>query len=138
MSKRLKVAGIFILLPIVAFAQGSNFDSEWSKSFAVELNNIRKMNGLPELEYSILLSRQSYAYSKSMSRRFKGQPQLEHAQSHWLFIKLYDGECISYGDDPLNQWLNSLPHRRIMMDRSMKKIGVSCYGEYCTLRVKRD
>lgn len=140
---RLKVAGIILLLPIVALAQRSDFDSQWSKEFAVELNNIRKRNGLAELEYCTSLSRQSYSYSKSMSRRFKGKPRLQHAASRFLWIKKYDGEVIAFNSsehDPqsiLNQWMSSPPHRRILLDRTSSRIGASGSKGYFVARVKK-
>jgi uncharacterized protein YkwD len=130
---------LIVSLPLIGHSQQPHFDVDWSKSFVVELNQIRESNSLPPLHFSKTLSKQCYAYSKSMAKRNKENPNnIEHANPKWLFISLYDGECIAFGDDPLQLWLNSPPHSRIMMDRSMKKIGVSCYGEYCTLRVKRD
>ena len=131
---------VLTLVPLLCHSQQLRFDPLWSKSFVVELNQIREQQGLPPLRYNRTLSKQSYIYSKSMAKRSRsnGKLYLEHANPKWLFISLYDEENISFGEDPLQLWMDSPPHRSTMMNRSMKRVGVSCYEEYCTLRVKSD
>ena len=134
---------LFGLLLCMSGVSQSRIDGCWAKCFVTELNRIRRLKGLSDVALDNSLTRHSHGYSKSMSRRYKGKPKLEHAASRFLWIKKYHGEVIAFNSsehDPnsiLTQWMNSPPHRRILLDRTISRIGASGHKGYFVARVKR-
>lgn len=126
-----------LLLSLSFYGNAQNDHLTKSRSLVDQINLIRTQRNLKPLKCNRLLSSQSYFYAKSLSKRFKYEPNLEHANSQWFIFNIYDGECLAYGVNPIEMWMNSPPHRNIILDLTMRKIGIGRYGKYYTLRVKR-
>lgn len=111
----------FFILTTISFAG----ITENEQQLIDMINQAREARGLSKLEVDENISKQCRSWSINM--RSYG---FRHGASY---------ECIAAGytdaKATFRQWMNSPPHRRIIMSRS-SRIGVGQHGKYWTLRVR--
>lgn len=113
--KYLLVISIFI--SIGAHAQ--------KKEFYNQINSYRVELGLKPLQRSIFLE----LTSKSWLRRLKDLKKVRHD------IHTKNAEVICEGVDPVRGFMNSPPHRSILMNKRLKRIGVAYRGNRVCARL---
>jgi uncharacterized protein YkwD len=97
------------------------------------LNNARAGYGLPRLRSNRALGRAADAHSRTMrrtntighgdfSRRVRRYVRSRKVGENLAWMSGCDATAI------VNMWLNSAPHRKIMLSRSFKRIGVGRSG----------
>lgn len=74
------------------------------------------------------LEKESEAYLRKMLKMYNGK------LVHDKFTTRY--EVITTCDDALECWMDSKPHRKILMRRRVKKIGVAFVDGYALARLK--
>ncbi len=118
---------VCFLLPSTASASARHNRIE--AALVRAMNQVRAGYGLPALHSSAGLARAADAHSASMLRR--------NVMSHGAFtsrvrryVRLHRvGENLAWMSrcDPnaiVRMWLNSAPHRRVMLSRSFRRVGV--------------
>lgn len=91
-----------------------------AQDFYTDLNRLRKARLLPQLTVDSTLVCQC---QKLMT---KNKGKLVHS------VTTYGEVLAIYTDDVLDTWLNSKPHRRTLMGRKYRYIGMAKLGEaYC-------
>jgi uncharacterized protein YkwD len=91
------------------------------------VNWVRAQHGLPALHYSRSLAHSAHRYSRTMMRRgYFGHASRIHASRRFHML----GEILAYrsGMKPrvratLSEWLNSPPHRAVIMNGSFRYAG---------------
>ena len=107
-----KLAFILLLIPSATFAQ----------DFYAQLNHVRLSNGLPPLERSAKLEKESKSWLKYISR----YPGIVHSQKNVTEV------LCDTPDNPVNDWLSSKGHRALLLSAKYKKIGFARRGNrYC-------
>jgi uncharacterized protein YkwD len=97
------------------------------------LNNARAGHGLPRLQTSRALARAAGAHSRTMrrtntighgdfSRRVRRYVRSRKVGENLAWMTGCDASAI------VNMWLRSAPHRKIMLSRSFRRIGVGRSG----------
>lgn len=106
---------LLLLIAINCLAQDKEYEAELQNQFYIELNIIRAEHNISPLEVDHNLEKKSKQWLKKMHKNYLG---LAHE---------HDGnaEVLARGYDCLKQWLNSPAHRKIILDRRYKKIGVA-------------
>lgn len=112
----------FILITSVCSAQDARDE------FYRKLNTIRKNNFKRKINRDLSLEKESESYLRKMLLLYKGK------LVHDKFTTRY--EVITTCDDALECWMDSKPHRRILMRRRVKKIGVAFVDGYALARLK--
>jgi uncharacterized protein YkwD len=115
--KYLLVISISIFISIGAHAQ--------KKEFYNQINSYRVELGLRPLQRSVFLE----VTSKSWLRRLRDLKKVRHD------IHTKNAEVICEGVDPVRGFMNSAPHRNILMDKNLKKIGVAYRGNRVCARL---
>jgi uncharacterized protein YkwD len=120
-----------VVVPSRASASGRHDTTETSIIRA--LNNARASYGLPRLHASRGLARAADAHSRVMRRT----NTIGHGD-YWRRVRRYVrtrkvGENLAWmsacdATAVVNMWLNSAPHRKVMLSRSFKRIGVGRSG----------
>jgi uncharacterized protein YkwD len=133
-ARRLSLAVLLIcVLMVPSRAAASSRHDRTEAKIIRALNNARASYGLPRLRSTRALGRAADAHSRSMRR--------SNTMGHGDFsrrIRRYTrsrrvGENLAWtsgcnASQIVNMWLNSGPHRKIMLSRSFKRIGVGRSG----------
>jgi uncharacterized protein YkwD len=109
-----KLIFILLLIPSVAFTQ----------DFYGRLNRVRIENNLPPLEVDKKLQRQSAKWLEHISQ----YPGLVHDTNV--------NEVLCENVEPLQAWLASKGHRRILLSKKFTKIGLAKNGNRYCARLK--
>ncbi len=52
----------------------------------------------------------------------------------WRFKRMGGGECIAWGDSPMENWMKSKPHKSIIMGKGVKAMGLGYWRSKWVLR----
>ena len=99
------------------------------------MNSMRATNGIPPLRIGRALSRAARAHSLDMARRgyFDHGPFVQRLRRFGVGAP-YIGENLASGTKPLpaaaivRMWIASPPHRRNLLDRGFRLVGVGIAG----------
>jgi uncharacterized protein YkwD len=99
------------------------------------MNVVRAQNGVPPLRVGRALTRAARAHSADMARRgyFEHGSFVQRLRAFGVRAS-YVGENLASGTQPLpaaavvQMWIASPPHRRNLLDRSFRRIGVGVAG----------
>jgi uncharacterized protein YkwD len=105
--KSILVYILFLLLFFISMISFAQVD---------EINAIRAKHNLPPLESSVKLKISAGIWLSHIVRHNKG---LAHD-----FDTKY-AEILTNSENPVESWMGSTPHRRILLSRKFKKIGIS-------------
>src|ERR1041385_8021728 len=93
----------------------------YSQDLIKSVNDFRQSQSRPIVIVDQCLQKQAEAHCVWMTT---------NGMSHQGFYnrlntcKMYGGECVAYGNNPVQLWINSGPHRRIMLG-NYRYIGVA-------------
>ncbi len=90
------------------------------QSFYEQINAERKRHHLKPLKPSVDLEDESQAWLTVMIKKYNGK--LVHGP---LKAKSYKGEVLGIGDEPFEQWMNSPMHKKVLLDKKFRYIGIA-------------
>jgi uncharacterized protein YkwD len=122
---------VCVLVPTRASASARHDATE--ASIIRALNSARASHGLPKLRTSRGLARAADAHSKTM-RRTNTMGHGDYSRRVRRYVRSRKvGENVAWmrgcnGTAIVNMWLNSAPHRKVMLSKSFRRIGVGRSG----------
>jgi uncharacterized protein YkwD len=114
-------------------ASASSSHDATEASIIRALNSARASHGLPRLQASRGLARAAGAHSRTMRRTNRvGHGDVARRVRRYVRSRKI-GENLAWmtgcnATAVVNMWLNSAPHRKIMLSRSFKRVGVGRSG----------
>ena len=132
--RRLSLAVLLICcLSVPSRAAASSRHDATEAKIIRALNNARSSHGLPRLRTTRALGRAADAHSRTMrrtnsighgdfSRRIRRYVRSRKVGENLAWMSGCNASAI------VNMWLNSGPHRKIMLSRSFRRIGVGRSG----------
>jgi uncharacterized protein YkwD len=130
--RRAALAALLVACVIAPRASAASHDAT-EASIIRALNNARASHGLPRLHASRGLARAAGAHSRTMRRTNRiGHGDVARRVRRYVRSRKI-GENLAWMDgcnatSVVNMWLNSAPHRKIMLSRSFRRIGVGRSG----------
>ena len=132
--RRLSLAALLIVCVLVpARASASARHDATEASIIRALNSARASHGLPKLRTSRGLARAADAHSKVM-RRTNTIGHGDYSRRIRRYVRSRKvGENLAWmsgcnATSIVNMWLNSAPHRKVMLSKSFRRIGVGRSG----------
>jgi uncharacterized protein YkwD len=124
---RVRTAALLLCMLATALALPAGASASKSRDMLNAVNWVRSQNGLPALHYSRSLAHSAKCYSNTMMHRgYFGHDSRIHASRRFRTL----GEILEYrrGMKPhvratLKDWMNSPPHRAVIMNGSFKYAG---------------
>jgi uncharacterized protein YkwD len=124
---RVRTAALLLCMLATALALPAGASANKSLDMLNAVNWVRAQNGLPALHYSRSLAHSAHSYSRTMMHRgYFGHDSRIHASRRFRTL----GEILEYrrGMNPrvratLIDWLNSPPHRAVIMNGSFRYAG---------------
>lgn len=98
-----------------------------SQNFYEELNAIRKERGISPIKKSIFLQIGCKRWAKKCVNKYN---------AHVMHDRSAGKEVIAYNVYPVEFWMNSPSHRRIILHRGIKKVGFAQYEGYSVARFR--
>jgi uncharacterized protein YkwD len=133
-SVRRAMLAVVVIACVVAPSRASAASHDATETSIIRaLNNARASYGLPRLRSSRGLARAADAHSRTMRRTNRmGHGDVARRVRRYVRTRKV-GENLAWMDGcnattVVNMWLNSAPHRKIMLSRSFKRIGVGRSG----------
>jgi uncharacterized protein YkwD len=134
-ARRASLAALLLVCLVVprASASASARHDATEASIIRALNSARASHGLPKLRTSRGLARAADAHSKSM-RRTNTMGHGDYSKRVRRYVRSRKvGENVAWmsgcnASAIVNMWLNSAPHRKIMLSKSFRRIGVGRSG----------
>lgn len=103
-----------------------------SSALVSAINAVRALHLLPKLSVDICLARAARAHSRDMLRRhyfghanFAARMTLFHVRGHVFAENLAFSSGIMSAKAAVTDWLASPEHRTILLDHSLRRIGVA-------------
>jgi len=133
LRRALLVATIMFGCVAVPTANASSRHDATEAQIIRALNQARASHGLPKLSSSRPLARAAHAHSRAM-RRANAIQHGDYAARLRRYVRSRKvGENVAWreGCSPseiVRMWLNSAPHRKVMLSRSFRRIGVGRSG----------
>lgn len=115
----------FILLAILIASLTTTEIS--AQNFYKQLDSIRSENNLAPLKRSISLQIASYRWARKCVNKYN---------IHLMHDKNAGKEVVALYGDPINQWMNSPPHRGMLLRKNIKKVGYGQYRGYYVARFR--
>lgn len=93
-----------------------------------KINKERILRGLSELSVDKKLEKSAQSWAFFMPYR-----GVHNTNFRWRFKRM-GGECIAWGDSPVESWIRSKPHSRVIFGKSVKAIGLGYWRGKWVLR----
>lgn len=117
---------LIIALIVLMIIIGIKAHSQDLQDVYSRINAIRRENKLPEFEVSKSLEKKAHRYLQFMIKKYNGRLVHSHVEGEW--------ELLVYNIDPVIGWMASPPHRTILLNAKVKKIGISILNKYACLK----
>jgi uncharacterized protein YkwD len=129
MLRGLVAAWLIAIVIVPATASASARQDRTEAAILRAMNNIRARHHLPRLHVNRALARAADAHSASMLRSRQFGHGAMHARLRRYTRSRSIGENLAWmrgcnGHTIVKMWLNSAPHRKIMLARRFQKVGV--------------
>lgn len=121
-GQKMKIVLIIIMLLLAAIARGQTNHRVFQEAYD-RVNAIRKEKGLPPLMRSGVLELKAGRWLNEMQEKYPG---LTHDRAS------KEAELLTDCSDPVKCWMDSNPHRKILLSKDYTKIGIVLVnGDWC-------
>ena len=94
----------------------------------VRLNEIRAEHNLQPVKVNHLLEADSNQWLHRMLKRYNGKMRHEYSKGQ--------SEVIAHCEDPIDCWMHSPGHKKILLDPSIKEFGLAIVDGYACMKGK--
>jgi len=98
-----------------------------AQNFYEHLNSIRKDKGISPVKKDIFLQIGCKRWAKICVKKYN---------AHVMHDRSAGKEVIAYNGDPIDFWMNSPSHKRLILHKRIKKVGYAQYEGYSVARFK--
>lgn len=121
-GQKMKIILIIIMLLLAAIARAQTNHQVFQATYD-QVNALRKQKGLPPLTRSGVLELKAGRWLNKMHEKYDG---LIHDRAS------KEAELLTDCSSPVYCWINSKPHRRILLSKDYTKIGIVLVGrDWC-------
>lgn len=121
-KNRLLIILVFLLILSV------NSLGQTKQAIYDQINKVRLERGLAPVPVDKKLEKSAQSWAFFMPYR-----GVHNTNFRWRFKRM-GGECIAWGDSPVEGWMNSKPHSRIIFGKSVKAMGAGYWRGKWVLR----
>ena len=98
---------------------------EYNQEYYTRLNSIRQEHNLPLVTVNRSLERKSERWLRRMVRLYNGNLVHQPGKGY---------EVLSRGGDPILLWMNSPPHKKVLLNPKLKKVGFFASNGYACMK----